>query len=317
MRDYAIFGGRLRSEVPLPELPSIESDEPDWIFRRATGPLPESIFLGDDRVDAEIRVRCGRLNGGFRLAFDDTGTFDISKGGREIEWTPGTSSVMELVRADLLGGVFSVALHLRGLLCLHASAVGIGDTALAFLANKGAGKSTLATALVNSGATLITDDMLPVDPRAPVMAWPSLPAVRLLHDSASHLRYASGQTHPATHKYHVNALPPHQVELRRLRLGAIYELAPTSGDTGAPSAERTPVTGTAALGVLLRHHRAGTAIGATESTNLLVRASDIVRTVPVFRLQVTHDFNRLAEVIAQIRRWHSAPPDGGAPVAGT
>jgi len=316
MRDHAVFGGCLRSEFPLPELPTIEGAEPDWIFRRATSAIPDSVFLGDDRVDAKIRVKCGKLSDGFRLAFDDTGTFDISNGGREIAWTPGTSSAMELVRADLLGGVFSVALHLQGLLCLHGSAVGIDDTALAFLAGKGGGKSTLATALCDGGATLITDDMLPVDPRAPVTAWPSTPAVRLLHDSASHLRHASGQTHPETNKYHVNELPPHQVEMRRLRLGAIYELAPVPDDTGVPAAERIPVTGTAALKALLRHHRAGTAIGAAESMNLFIRASDIVRTVPAFRLQVARDFNRLAEVVAQIRRWHSAASESTAPAPG-
>jgi hypothetical protein len=49
--------------------------------------------------------------------------------------------------------------------------------------------------LCAGGATLITDDMLPVHPHRPVTAWPSMPAVRLLHDSASHLRYASGATH--------------------------------------------------------------------------------------------------------------------------
>ncbi|MGB9414198.1 MAG: hypothetical protein WCB26_23710, partial [Pseudolabrys sp.] len=43
---------------------------------------------------------------------DDTGTFDITQRGRTITWMPGTASAMELVRADLLGGVFSVALHL-------------------------------------------------------------------------------------------------------------------------------------------------------------------------------------------------------------
>ena len=102
----------------------------------------------------------------------------------------------------------------------------MADAALAFLANKGGGKSTLATAMCAGGATLITDDMLPLTPEDPVMAWPSMPAVRLLHDSASHLRYASGPTHPATNKYHVNELPSQQVERRRLPVGAIYELAP-------------------------------------------------------------------------------------------
>jgi hypothetical protein len=293
VRDHAIFGGRLRSEIPLPELPSIQAGEPDWVFKRAVEPLSDGTYLGDDRVDAEIRVRCSKLSDGFRLEFDDTGTFDIRECGRVIAWTPGTTSAMELVRADLLGGVFSVALHLQGLLCLHGSGVGIDGSAVAFLANKGAGKSTLATALCAAGATLVTDDMLPVDPRSPVTAWPSMPAVRLLHDSASHLRYANGQTHPVTNKYHVNELPPDQVEMRRLPLSAVYELAPVPSGPNVPPAERIRVKGTAAVGTLLRHHRAGTAIGGAESMNLFVRASDIVRVVPVYRLQVARDFSQL------------------------
>lgn len=305
-RDHAIFGGCLRSEIPLPELPVCESTEPDWRFHRASTLIPATQFLGEDRVDADLRVRCSRIPGGFRLDFDDTGTFDITDGGRDIAWTSGKASALELVRADLLGGVFSVALHLQGLLCLHGSAVAVADAALAFLANKGGGKSTLATAMCARGATLITDDMLPVTPDDPVMAWPSMPAVRLLHDSASHLRYANGQTHPATNKYHVNELPSQQVERRRLPVGAIYELAPVPAGPGVPPVQRIRVKGAAAVGTLLRHHRAGTAIASVETMNLFMRASDIVRTVPVYQLQVARDFGRLPEVVDQIREWHSA-----------
>jgi hypothetical protein len=310
VRDHAIFGGCLRSEFPIPELPPLRGAEPDWIFERATESRSDASYLGDDHVDATIRVRCSKLGDGYRLEFDDTGTFDVVERGRRIAWTPGASSAMELVRADLLGGVFSVALHLQGLLCLHGSAVGVDGVAVAFLANKGAGKSTLATAMCDTGSTLITDDMLPVDPREPVMAWPSLPAVRLLHDSASHLRLASGPTHPATNKYHVNELPSDKVEGSRLPMAAIYELAPVPSGAGVPAVERIRVRSTAAVGTLLRHHRAGTAIGGTESMNLFVRASDIVRTVPVYRLQIARDFTRLPDVVRQIRAWHSP---AGAP----
>jgi len=304
-RDYAIFGGCLRSEIPLPELPDIQAREPDWIFRRATEQRPDGALLGEDRVDAHTIVRSSRIPNGFRLTFDDTGTFDIVEGGASIEWTPGSASPMELVRADLLGGVFSVALHLQGLLCLHGSAVAVGDTAITFLANKGSGKSTIATALCASGATLVTDDMLPVDPRSPVAAWPSMPAVRLLHDSASRLRYDTGQKHPATNKYHVNELPSDQVERRRLPLGAVYELTPVPSLPDGRVVQRTPVKGTAAVGLILRHHRAGAAIGGSESINLFTRASDIVRHVPIYRLEVVRDFGRLDEVVTQIRNWHS------------
>ena len=290
----------------MPELPEIQGREPDWVFGRATQLRAASDFLGEDRVDANTSVRCSRLPNGFRLEFDDTGTFDIIARGSAIEWTPGPASPMELVRADLLGGVFSVALHLQGLLCLHGSAVAVGDTAVAFLANKCSGKSTLAAALCAAGATLVTDDMLPVDPRAKVTAWPSIPAVRLLHDSAAQLRHDTGRRHPATNKYHVNELPPHQVERRRLPLGAVYELAPVSSLPDNRALQRTPVKGTSAVGLILRHHRAGTAIGTTESVNLFTRASDIVRTVPIFRLEVVRDFGRLDDVVGQIRDWHLA-----------
>jgi len=296
----------LRSEIPIPELPTIDCAAPDWVFRRAEDLPPGGTYLGDDGVAAGIRVACSRLSDGFRLSFDDTGTFDLTESGRLIAWTPGPASAMELVRADLLGGVFSIALHLQGLLCLHGSAVAIGDTSVGFLGNKGAGKSTLATALSRAGAKLVTDDLLPLDPREPPTAWPSFPAVRLLQDSASRLRYTSGPIHPATNKYHVSQLPAEQVETRRLRLGAIYELALVEEGAGVPPVERIRATGTAAIGTLLRHHRVGTAIGGSESMNLMARASEIARMVPVYRLQITREFNRLPEVVAQLHAWTGA-----------
>jgi len=310
VRDHAIFGGCLRSDVPLPELPLIDGVSPDWIFHRALAPLGPAQFLGEERVDDTIRVRCSRLPDGIRLEYDDTGTFDISQRGSDIAWTPGRASAIELVRTDLLGGVLSVALHLQGLLVLHGSAVGIANTAVGFLANKGTGKSTLATALCAAGSTLVTDDTLPVHPGTPATAWPAMPAVRLLHDSASLLQHAKGTTHPATNKYHVSELPPEQVELRRLPLAAVYELSPVPDAPGTPAAERLRITGTAAVSTLLRHNRAGGIVGTADSMAVFLRASDIVRTVPVYRLHVVRGFDRLTEVVAQIRSWHAAAETG-------
>ena len=304
MRDHALFGGCLRSEIPFPELPLAECGQPDWTFRRGTEPLPPSDLLGNESVDATVKVQCGRLRDGFRLAFDDTGTFDIIDGGRVVEWTPGPLDALELVRADLLGSVFSIALHVQGLLCLHSSAVAVSGGALAFVAHKGTGKSTLATALCAAGATLITDDMLPVQLSDPVIAWPSTPAVRLLPDSASHLGYASRAIHPATGKYHVKSLPEHQVERRRLPLAAVYEITQAAHDAAAPAVRRTAVNGAAALAILLRHNRVGTAIGASESANLFTRAADLARSVPVYRLEIARDLVRLPEVVEQIKGWH-------------
>ena len=306
MRDHAIFGGCLRSEIPLPELPVTTCSTPDWTFHRATGPLSDAEPLGQDSVDATIRVTCGRLSDGFRLHFDDTGVFDISARGRDIAWSAADDVPLTLVRADLLGGVFSIALHLQGLLCLHGSAVTLGNAAVAFLGTKGAGKSTLATALCGAGAALLTDDMLPIHPGPPAMAWPAAPAVRLREDSAHRLQRAQGSTHPQTGKYHLRELPDANVERRRVPLAAIYELAPVEREAGVPTVQRVRLTGPVTIATLLRHGRAGTAIGGAEAVNLFVRAGEIARAVAIYRLEIARDFDRLDEVVQEIGTWHTS-----------
>ena len=314
--DYAVFGGSLRSEIPLPELEPTTCELPDWTFRRASGPLTASKHLGYEGVDAGVRVRCGQLRDGYRLEFDDTGVFDITDGGRLVEWSAGRVESRELVGADLLGGVFSVALHLQGLMCLHASAVAIGDIVIAFAAQKGTGKSTIAAAMCGAGARFFTDDMLPVMPDTVATAWPSVPAVRLLHDSASRLGYAKGPTHPASGKYHVSALPADLVETRRLPLAAVYELSPIAGDSSTPDVRRVRLSGAAAVATLLRHSRAGLVIGGAESAALFERAVDITRSVPVYRLEATRDFSWLSVVVEQLKGWHSMsePVEPAGPV---
>lgn len=61
------------------------------------------------------------------------------------------------------GTMLSFVLILRGHPVLHASAVQIGDAALAFVGASGMGKSTTATLMCADGARLITDDVLRLD----------------------------------------------------------------------------------------------------------------------------------------------------------
>jgi hypothetical protein len=56
--------------------------------------------------------------------------------------------------------VVAILLHLRGLLTLHASAVEIDGMAVAFIGEKGMGKSTTASYLVAQGHRLLSDDLI-------------------------------------------------------------------------------------------------------------------------------------------------------------
>ena len=304
MKHYAIFGGCLRSDIPLDELPEIEAAPPQWIVRLNRDPLAPAEFLGEEHVNDQTRVRCSRVNGGIRLQFDDTGTFDIARGGTNIAWTPGPDGRAELVRADLLGGVLGTALHLQGVLCLHGSAVSIAQRAVVFLARKGTGKSTIAAAMTLAGASFISDDMVPVETGPPPVVWPVAPTIRLLSDSAVRLRMAGGRpVVPSSGKYHHAPFSGVQLEHRRVSLVAIYELTPMPRATPS-AAQRVKLSGADALVTLLRNHRTGIVIGDADSRALVSRSADIAAQASVYRLEVTRDLNRLDEVADAVLGWH-------------
>lgn len=86
----------------------------------------------------------------------------------------------------LLGSALALVLHQRGFVVLHASAVAIDGQAVAFLGNKGWGKSTTTAALHDRGHPLIADDFLAVDLSSgerPDVA-PGFPQLKLYADAA-------------------------------------------------------------------------------------------------------------------------------------
>lgn len=88
-----------------------------------------------------------------------SGTAFWLKAGREvvIDQTEGFGE--DAVRLFLFGLVIGVALLQRGELVLHASAVQVRDSVVAFMGHSGTGKSTLAAALHNRGYRILTDEV--------------------------------------------------------------------------------------------------------------------------------------------------------------
>ncbi len=71
-------------------------------------------------------------------------------------------------------------------LVIHASSISVNDKAFIFSGPSGAGKSSLATAFVNLGCNLVTDDFAILDDKENVI--PSYPCLRLWPDSISHAK---------------------------------------------------------------------------------------------------------------------------------
>jgi hypothetical protein len=316
MRDYQVFGGALRSDIEFPELRVIESDEPSWTLR-STPLVPDmtgAALLGEVEVIPGCQLRLFKHDAGFRFVFDDTGSFDITDRGREIAWSKGPNAEESWVRADITGRVLAVAMHASGHLCLHGSAVSTGAGAIAFLAPKFHGKSTLALALTRAGAKLLTDDVLPVDPHTPVQAVPGVHQVKLWQDSATHFGVDADRPAPRPGSKHLlHDFDDHMLSNDRTPLAAIYLLSPVIVEEGAaaPAVARTRMHAVPSALALVRHSIMGSMLSGSEAQLVIDRATTIAEAVPVYQLTVAAGMERIGDTVDQLLAWH-----GGAAVTG-
>ena len=160
---YEVHGLRVRSEVPL-GAPLDHTGPPDlevrWGRRQRVPnePPPGRVLVrlaGGGR--GYTHADTGR---GYTLRFHSACEFRVSRDGRVIRVHATHATTPETVAVLVAGHVTALLLTLAGECVLHASAVAMEGSALAFVGSPGIGKSTLAALLCARGATFVTDDLL-------------------------------------------------------------------------------------------------------------------------------------------------------------
>ena len=310
---YDVFGGTLRSELPLTDIPEVPNRAPDWTLRVIDGhAAPEGELLGTDTVYGETMVRGFRRSDGLGLVFDDTGRFDVSADGSVITWHRPPNVVEASAQADITSRVLALALHAGGVFSLHASAVSIDGAGVAFLAPKLHGKSTLCSALVLEGARAISDDTVPVRPGPELALSPGLPRLKLWTDAAARLFGMEKDESGTIRKHQMENLDASQVETRTVPFRAAYVLNPVAELPDGAAATRDRLDTVSATMFLVMHAKLGPVLTGAESPVVLTRAADIARTVPVYALSVVRDLDRVAEVAKLLFTWHAVGGDASA-----
>jgi len=313
MPDYSIFGNCLRSEIAFPELRRIASAAPRWRLHVSyqQQALHHAEVLGTDDLGDGSEVRLYKFTGGYRLEYDDhAGAFEVSADGREITWFPGPNPNEEMVRLHVVGRVLATALHAAGMFCLHGSGVVLEGGAIAFVAPRFWGKSTLAMALTKAGARLLSDDTLAIDPDAvPLKLWPGVHSVRLWGDSAEKItgEDPAGGAAPFEIKRTLAGLPERLLACSPVPLSAIYLLAPRQG--GGRVVNRAPVAPVPAALSLIAHAKIGALLGKSEAPRVFDQAVRVASRVAVYRLDLPRDFERVGDVVAQLAMWHDGAAD--------
>lgn len=177
---HSIYGLTVRSDIELINVSAAAPGaEPDIEIVRC--PLAHEKWSGEETMVFD------NAGDSFFIAWQSVGGFRITDGRRiEMDVKEGVEDKIALL--PLLGSVFAALLHQRGLYILHASAVSVDGRAIALLGDKGAGKSTTATAMIAAGHALITDDIVAIDfsdPERPTVL-PASGQIKLWGDAASH-----------------------------------------------------------------------------------------------------------------------------------
>jgi len=238
----------------------------------------------------------------FHLAYYDGVQFWLEREGKSL-WTLWPEAcTLEDTASYLLGPVFGLLLRLRGVTCLHASAVSIENHCITFVGAEGAGKSTTAAVFARQGYAVISDDVVAlVQCPSGVCVTPAYPHVCLWPDSVEML-YGSAETLPRfstgwEKRRLVLGDQGTQFESRTLPLGAIYLL----GDRRPHQAPLVQgVQPQAGLISLVADSFANKILDRAMRAQEFAVLGQLVTTVPIRRVHPHSDASHLKELCALI-----------------
>lgn len=256
---YSVFGLVLQSNHPIPGLKNLEPvvTIPDVRIQLcAPGTLSLEFPRGQEELtytssylglNAEPALRIWKVGGGshLHLAYNDGMEFWVDREGKNLWGVWPRESSLEDASTYLLGPVLGLLLRLRGVTCLHASAIAIGGLAVVFVGSAGAGKSTTAAALARRGFAALSDDIVALSEGGRAFrVMPAYPYLSLWPESVNML-YGSPEALPRfignwDKRYLANGSGGVKFEESALPLGAVYLLGERAGDP-APRVEGVPV----------------------------------------------------------------------------
>jgi hypothetical protein len=251
--DYSVFGLLLRSNLSIPELVPAEgpsSDPAVNIHLKESPPAdssgPKILMYTSEYMDPTgqpaLRIWKTVDDQFLHLTYFDGTQFWMDRKGTELwaQWPDNLT--IEDTATYLLGPVLGLLLRLRGVTCLHASAISAGNLAIAFVGSEGAGKSTTAAMFAQKGCPVISDDVVAITERqGAYYVFPAYPYLSLWADSVT-IVYGPDKKLPtfsANWDKRMLSLSANDLKFegKQLRLGALFILGERDSQPDSPRIE--------------------------------------------------------------------------------
>ena len=223
----------------------------------------------------------------------------FSADGRQLWIGWKSKHVLTDVACLLINSPSAALFTLQGLLCLHASVVGVDGRAVLLLGPEGAGKSTTAAMFLRQGHTVLADDVGVLRRRAAEFTAASgMTALSLTSDSAQlfpdrRLVPRWSKLGPREHeeKWLLPLTTPQPAELP---IDAVVILQPRQPHTSTHAIRRLDPL---AAQLQIAPHVQAQWLGAEVRRRNFQHLADLVSSVPVYAAQAADDLARLPEFV--------------------
>ncbi|HEX4784357.1 MAG TPA: hypothetical protein VH350_08440 [Candidatus Sulfotelmatobacter sp.] len=305
---YSVCGLILRSERRIPGLISAESSHADVEIRFQDH--PDSLYFHERQIEryvskqltsnGEPLVRLWEIASRaplYHLVYGDGTRFVIDQAGSQLwaAWTAETTFDNTLIY--LLGPVLGFVLRLRGISCLHASAIAIDGFAIALAGVAGAGKSTAAAQFASMDYPILSDDIVMLQESESGFCVPPAPVrLRLWPPSVEHFYGYADALPRLTSSWEKRYLDlrdvGQQFESAPLPLAAVYLL----NDPQTTAEDIEEVAPSAAMMQLLANVYVNYLLDDRYRETDFVRISKLVNTVTIRQVNLRHDFTALERI---------------------
>jgi hypothetical protein len=307
----SIYGLEVLANRPIPTVPHSPVTTadlrvsfgilPDWLASLEPHEI-ETTYTADYTDDnGNPAFVFAKLHDGefYRFRYADETEFVVDRAGREVWTTWPAPLTLEDNATYLLGPVMGFVLLLRGLVCLHASAIVVDGKAIALIGPAGSGKSTTAAAFAARGFSVLAEDVVTLDDRGEsFLVRPAYPCIRLWPASVATLYGSRSALPPLTPNWDKCYLDLTQAsgrfENESRKLGAIYLLDKRSDDARAPFVQ--PLDASEAMISLIANTYGTKLLDKHMRAREFELLSRVVAHVPLRRVTPHTDPDRLANL---------------------
>jgi len=249
----------------------------------------------------EPALKVWKLAGGafFRFLYFDGTEFIVDQAGASVWATWPSSATLADTTTYLLGPILGFVLRLRGVHCLHASAVAFADQAVALLGPAEAGKSTIAAVFAARGCPVFSDDLVALEDQGDTfLVQPGYPRLNLWPDSVRALYGVPDKLPQITAGWEKRFLDLTQDGYRfqqvPLPLVAIYLLGENLSAPGPPAVEA--VRGRAGLVAVVSNTYVNYLLDGSMRAREFELAGRMVSRIPVRRICARRDSASLSRI---------------------